>query len=132
MFERDAHRASVMHRQRVKLFSAVEGDSLNPQHYDGLVKSIALETAQAARQIYGIKSDKGWPAAKVNAANREVCTRLSAFLDLFRKSGELPESVEEDWESHVLASCTTLARLTLQRRVRSPDHALGAYNCEST
>ena len=107
-----------MHRQRIKLFAAVEGDSLNYQHFEGLVKSVALEQANAARQIWAIKDDKGWPKAKVNAANVEASQREGTFIDLFRtEKGELPEKVEEVWESHVVTACITCARLALQRTV---------------
>ena len=118
MFEKDAHRASVMHRHRVKLFANVEGDALNRQHFDGLVKSIALETSQACRQIHVIKAGNDWPAAKVNAANCEACERISKFLQLFYVDGTLPEKIEDTWEPHVLPACTTLARLLLQQHVR--------------
>lgn len=120
MFETDAHRASVMHRQRIKLFSSVEGDNLNYQHFEGLVKSIALEQANAARQIWAIKDNQGWPHAKVAAANREASQRERTFIDLFRsQDGELPDKVEDVWEEHVVTACITCARLAVHRTVRS-------------
>jgi hypothetical protein len=119
MFEQEPHRACVMHRQRIKQFAMVEGDQLNYQHYEGLVKSIALEVSNAAKQIWTIKEANKWPKAKVDAANRDASCRVSTFLDLFRKDGQLPQKIEDAWEIKVLTACTTQARLMLQRAVRS-------------
>ena len=120
LFETDAHRASVMHRQRIKTFSAVEGDNLSYQHFEGLVKSVALEVANAARQIWTIKDGNEWPAPKVAAANREAAERVSAFVRLFRsEKGDLPDKVESVWEQHVMTACITCARLALQCKVRA-------------
>jgi KIF-1 binding protein C terminal len=117
MFETDPHRACIMHRQRIKLFAAVEGGQLSYQHFEGLVKSIALEQANASRQIWSIKDGNKWAAPKVAAAQREAVEHHAKYVDLFKVDGLLPDKLEEVWEEHVLTACVTLARAKLQLQV---------------
>jgi KIF-1 binding protein C terminal len=124
LFEKDAHRASVMHRQRIKQFAALEGDALSYQHFEGLVKSIALEQANAARQIWAIKDGNGWPQPKVFAATREATERATTFLNYFRTDGKLPDKLDKEWEEHVVTACVTWARLKLRHKVRQLQRAI--------
>ena len=118
LFETDPHRTTVMHRQRIKVFDDVRDGALSRQHFDGLVKSIALEVAQAMRQIWNIKDNNGWPRVKVEAANCAAADAYAAFLELFRQDGMLPAQLEEAWEAPVLKSAVLEGRLRLQQSVR--------------
>lgn len=118
MFETDAHRACVMHHQRVKTFAGVSGGQLNYQHFEGLVKSVALEVASAMRQISSIKEQHGWPAPKVASANAEAAAKQQAFIDMFKADGKLPDALPEEWREHVVAACISCARLHVHAPVR--------------
>lgn len=109
-----------MHRQRVKVFDGVRGNALSRQHFDGLVKSVAFEVAQAQRQMWSIKDQNGWARAKIEAANIAAVHAYAEFLALFRKGGELPERIEDEaWAPSVLKACVLEGRLRLQQSVRS-------------
>jgi hypothetical protein len=117
MFETDAQRAIAMHSKRAKQFEGVGGDRLNRQYYDGLVKSIALEIANARKQIWSIKDTGNWPRGKIEAANRAADAQFAEFLDLFKENKTLPAHIEASWESQVVSACVSLARLKLQQQV---------------
>jgi hypothetical protein len=82
------------------------------------VKSIALEQANASRQIWSIKDGNKWAAPKVAAAQREAVERHAKYIDLFRVDSKLPDKLDEVWEEHVVTACVTLARAKLQLQVR--------------
>jgi hypothetical protein len=54
-----------MQRQRASRLEALHGGVLNPEHFLGLVRSVALELGNICREISELEEAEGRPVVKV-------------------------------------------------------------------
>ena len=64
-FEPDLRRKRLMQRHRASRLEALHGGVLNPEHFLGLVRSIALELGNICREISELEEAEGRPVVKV-------------------------------------------------------------------